>query len=333
MAYNFGLRLMSLSDSGNIEDLYNIIETNLKPLLIKGVYPVNDRDLFRDFIERFTDRYYSRYLNFNTYGELYVKLKFVLENNKKKYQRIYELSLKEIDPLITFNEKETIKEDTTLTGEDHRSDKAETVIDAQASGSNSATGSTNGDGTNTLSFENRNDLNTLSFENRKDHTTFNPTGKEKTTVKNVNAVTSNPKTYQSVPNELSDLKYIDQEQILEGNTVNSFENRRDTTDLTKSGSEKNKLEKNGSEVTSYGNHSDSSSSGSYNDSNNSTTTNSGSSDGTKSDTKDSLITRLKDGFTGNQMELLKMYEALVFDLNNAIINDINDAHLFMTTLA
>lgn len=354
MAYNFGLRLMSLSDTGNIEDLYNIVEANLKPLYDKNYYPVKDKDLFRDFVERLTDRYYSRYLNFNTYGEFFIKLKFVLENNRKKYQRIYELSLKEIDPLITYRDKETIKEDSTLTGKEHSSNSSEITSSASSSGGNSASSTSNSDGFNklsfdkrkdtaTLSFENRNDTNTLSFTNRKDKTEFIPTGKDKTSIKNVQAATSNPKTYNSIPDDLSDLKYIDNEQIGTSDTTSSFENRKDTTDLTKTGTEQNKLiktgkeinglEKTGTETTDYEDNSSSNTSNNYNDSSSSNSNSSGTSSGEKEDVKDSLITRIREGFSGNQMELLKMYQDLVFDLNNEIIEDINEAHLFMTTLA
>lgn len=345
---------MSLSDTGNIEDLYNIMESNLKPLYDKNYYPVKDKDLFRDFIERLTDRYYSRYLNFNTYGEFFIKLKFVLENNKKKYQRIYELALKEIDPLITYRDKETIKEDSTLKGKESNSNTSEINSSSSASGGNTASNSSNSDGFNklsfkdrkdtaTLSFENRNDTNTLSFINRKDKTTFTPTGKDKTSIKNVQASTSNPKTYNSIPDELSDLKYIDNEQIGTSDTTSSFENRKDTTDLTKTGTEQNKLlkagkeinglEKKGTETNDYEDNTTSNTSGTYNDSSSSNSNSSGSSLGEKEDVKDSLITRIREGFSGNQMELLKMYQDLVFDLNNEIIEDINEAHLFMTTLA
>ena len=303
--YNFGLRLMSLSNTGNMEDLYNVVENNLNPLLTKGVYPVNDRDLFRDFIERFVDRYYSRYINFNTYGELFVKVKFVLENNKKKYQRIYELSLKEIDPLITFKDSETIKEDTTTTGE----------LKGNSSGTSENTQSTTGE---TIT----NNVN--SFEDRKDTTKFKPTGSEKTTnvtddQKTIQAQSSNPKTKNTVPVTIEGMEYLDNEVINKTtnnfHVTNSFENRQDETTYQKEGKDiidttvtLNNTFKNEGNVE------------------NTSETNS-------TDIKDSLITRIHEGFNGNQMELLRMYENLVFDLNNSIIEDINRANIFMKTLA
>ena len=305
MAYNFGLRLLSLSDSGNIEDLYQTIYNNLSPLLIKGYYPVADNSLFNDFIERFTDKYYNRYLNFNTYGELYIKLKFVLENNKEKYKKIYEASLKEIDPLITYKDSETIKEDTTNTGEASGESESNLENKTRNSGIDKTT-------------------TTTEFEDRKDTTEFTPTGTETTTnktddIKSVQAHSSNPKSQTNIPENLSDMKYSDDEVI--NKTVNdyhtytSYTNRKDKTVYIPTGKDiitaSNEL---GTMYTSTG----------VNGSKNSANT---------KDIKDSTITRIKEGFSGNPMELMLAYAALVFDLNNSIIQDIDDAHLFMTTLA
>lgn len=354
MAYNFGLRLMSLSNTGNIEDLYNIMEANLKPLYDKNYYPVKDKDLFRDFIERLTDRYYSRYLNFNTYGELYIKLKYVLENNKQKYLKIYEAGLIKIEPLITYRDKEEIKEDYTLKGNSEGTASGTGSSSFTGSGGNTSSTHGNENGYNNLSFENRQDKNILSFtgrkdsavtsfDNRYDKTEFTPTGTEKVIGKNISAYTSNPKTYESIPDELSDLKYIDNEQLGESSQTTSYTNRKDTTktdkhgqeknDLTKTGTETNTYDKTGKEKTDFNTDSDTTSSGTYNDTNSTSTENTSTTKDESTNIKDGLITRIKEGFSGNQMELIKMYSQLVFDLNNEIINDINDAKLFMSTLA
>lgn len=305
MAYNFGLRLISLIDSGNIEDLYQIVYDNLSPLLIKGVYPVADNSLFNDFIERFTDKYFNRYLNFDTYGMLYIKLKFVLENNKEKYKRIYEAHLKEIDPLITFTESETIKEDTTNTGEAHG--EGETTISSRTSN--------NGMDTTTT---------TTSFEDRKDTTEVTPTGSEINSTKtddqrNVIAHSSNPKSQSIVSENIGSMTYIDDETlnktVNDYHTTTSFNNRKDKTEFIPTGKEINKTENElGTTYETSG----------VNGSSNSANT---------KDIKDSKITRIKNGFSGNQMELLAAYSALVFDINNEIIADIDRARLFMSTLA
>lgn len=310
--YNFGLRLISLSDSGNIDDLYKIVYDNLSPLLIKGYYPVRDNDLFNDFIERFTDRYYNRYLNFNTYGELYIKLKFVLENNKLKYERIWELFNKQIDPLITYNDKETIKEDTTNTGE----------MQGETESSSDSTQHRRGKDTTTT---------TTDYINRENETTYSPEGKEinATTTDNANggiktvvASTSNPQTSMSADMLIKDergLKYLDNQSISESQnnfkTETSYKDRKDTTTTKYRGTDKTVtgLELN-TDYTTLG-------------------TDKGSSTANTKDIKDSTIVRIKEGFNGNQMELLRMYRDLIFDLNNEIMKDIDEAHLFMTTLA
>lgn len=305
MAYNFGLRLISLIDSGNIEDLYQVVYDNLSPLLIKGYYPVADNSLFNDFIERFTDKYFNRYLNFDTYGMLYIKLKFVLENNKEKYKRIYEAHLKEIDPLITFQETETIKEDTTNTGEAH------------GEGETKVTSRTTNNGTDTTTT-------TTSFEDRKDVTEVTPTGTE--TVKNKTddirtnqAHSSNPKAQSSGTDKISELSYIDDQTIAESKndyqSITSFTNRKDRTEYIPTGKEINQTKNElGTMYETSG----------VNGSSNTANT---------KDIKDSKITRIKNGFSGNQMELLAAYSALVFDVNNEIIADIDRARLFMSTLA
>ena len=303
--YNFGLRLLSLSDSGNIEDLYQIVYNNLSPLLIKGYYPVADNSLFNDFIERFTDKYYNRYLNFNTYGELYIKLKFVLENNKEKYKKIYAASLKEIDPLITYKDSETIKEDTTNTGEAKGESESNLENRTQNRGQDKTTVTT-------------------EFEKRKDITEFTPTGTETNTnktddIKSVQAHSSNPKSQTNIPEKLSEMKYADDEVINKTvndyHTITSFTNRKDKTEFIPTGKDINtSTTELGTEYTTTG----------LNGSKNSANT---------KDIKDSTITRIKEGFSGNQMELMRAYAALVFDINNEIINDIDRACLFMRTLA
>ena len=310
--YNFGLRLLSLSDSGNIEDLYQIIYNNLSPLLIKGYYPVSDNDLFNDFIERFTDKYYNRYLNFNTYGELYIKLKFVLENNKIKYNRIWELYKKQFDPLITYQDKETIKEDTMNTGE----------MEGETNSSTNSAQKRRGDDKT---------INTTSFQDRENETTFTPEGSETNAtttdksnggIKTIMASTSNPQTSMSADQLIRDergLKYLDAQQITETDNnykvETSFKNRKDTTVNKFRGEEKN--------ISTLYLNTDYTTDG----------TAAGTNKANTKDIKDSTITRVKEGFNGNQMELLDLYRRLIFDMNNEIIKDIDEAHLFMTTLA
>lgn len=301
--------LLDLNDP--VTDIYTQMGENLKPLLDGSVYPVNDADLFNDFVERFCDRYINRFISFDTYGLFYMKLKFVLEQNKAKYKRIYELALKDIDPLLTYRDKETVKEDTTIKAE------GESTTNNATDSTNSHTGTVTNDTT-----AGQHGFTEVSFDNRKDSTTYKPKGKEITTNKTVSAGTSNPKSYASVPTKLENLKYIDNEQIGENTATTTYENKEDTTDTTKTGKEKNTVELDNPSftLTTYGD----------------TIANNGTSKTSVEDKndniKDSLITRIREGFNGDPMELLAKYEKLVFDLNGEIIEDINRARLFMSVL-
>ena len=308
--YKPGLTLYNLIDTGDINDLYQIVYNNLSPLLIKGYYPVSDNILFNDFIERFTDKYFNRYLNFYTYNMLYIKLKFVLENNKAKYKRIYEASLKEIDPLITYSDTEKIKEDTTNKGE--------------TSGSTT----TKSDNNETHSGTDKNNT-TIKFLDRDTESTYTPEGKEtdatttddsKGGIKTITGSTSNPQTnnQNKMITDLEGFKFVDGQSLMiqENNFKNehSYTNRKDTTHVKQKGEEYHNTDS--ILGTTY------------------ITINKGEASNVSNtkDIKDSTIERIRSGFNGNQMELLDYYSRLVFDLNAAIIADIDAAHLFMKML-
>lgn len=309
--YKPGITLYDLMKPGDpIESLYGICYREMNPLLVRNIYPVHDNTLFADFISRFCDKFFNRYINYNTYNMMYIKIKFIMENNKLKYQQIYKASLEEIKPLITYSETETIKEDATTTGE----------------GFNITNGSSKNERYGTGEDYTK---NTTSFENRENEVTNTPTGEEITEtttdddkggIKTVQATTSNPQSNseRQMVTDLSGFKYVDSQQIAqqENNyTVKSkFNNRKDTNTTKLKGKEftETQFRPEAHYIT--------------------TDENGVQTSGNTKDIKDSFITRIRNGFNGNQMELIEMYSKMVFDINNAIIEDINNSGVFMKLL-
>ncbi len=285
MAQTFNtIRLIDLIDTNtqSIESLYSLMSSNLIGLYDRQVYPVNDRVLWANFIERLCDRYFNRYLSFDTYYAWQLKLKFLLEQNKEKYIKIYENSLREIDPLLTFSESEHVEDNKESTGS-NETDTSGGYVD---------------------------NINTSVIYGKSDTTK----DERKTTVKNItddertiNAFTNNPKSQSSMSAHLTELEYIDNEQLTinKNNYTNTSKNEGDIT-VTTSGSDKNVGTNDGT--------SNSRSNGQY----------TGSDKG--------VLDRLRKGFNGNQLELLKKYEELYFDVNKEIIEDIERARLFMSVL-
>lgn len=277
------IRLIDLIDTSKqpIEDLYKIMSKNLSNIYDKA-YPVSNDELWENFIERLCDKYFNRYLSFDTYYTWSLKLKFLLEDNKEKYLRIYENSMREINPLLTFEETENVNEDRKSTGD-------------------SASSSQN-------SFENNSD--TKNEYGRTDTRTDNLTADfTNTTDKEVsiNAFTTNPKSQSGVATSLDSLIYIDNEQLTQN--TNNYHNKTENT---------------GTQTTTAGGD---------DTSNTKADGNSQSKTENSFENKDNnIIERLRKGFNGNQLELLKKYEEIYFDMNKEIINDIERAKLFMSVL-
>lgn len=281
--YN-NIRLIDLIDTSTqpIDALYAEMTNNLLPLK-DSAYPVNDDNLFNDFIQRLCDRYFNRYLSFETYYTFYTKLKFVLEDNREKYLRIYEASLKKINPLITFEENEEIKENRDSNGNN-----------TSNSTSNSDT-TTNGNSTSNHN-ETRTDNTKTSFNNVSDDQ------------KTLSAHSSNPKSQSSISMDPDKMNYIDSENL----TI-AKDNYHNTTSNTGT-------------VTNSGTDTGHTSSDAHSNATNNSSSN-------YTDKINSAVERIKSGFNGNQLELLKLYTTYYFDVNKEIINDIERARLFMSTLA
>lgn len=312
--YN-GLRLIDLidTDTQGVNDLYDVVKINLTSLK-DTVYPVNDNTLFDDFIERLCDRYFNRFLSFDSYYLFFLKLKFVLEDNKIKYNKIYEASLKKVDPLITFEENERVKEDRKNEGSSGNESSVENRSNSDYHNSSLSNSHTD------TSQESKSNSNTTNTQTDDTHSNFQNTTDEQKTLQ---AHSSNPKSNTSISMDPSAMTYIDAENltVVKDNYHNVTDNTGTTTSSNVNSSNGNNTGTSTTDSNTTGN--GDSSSQSKTDS---------SSTGTYSDLVNSAIERIKSGFNGNQIELLKLYTDYYFDMNKEIINDIERAHLFMSTL-
>ena len=312
--YN-GLRLIDLidTDTQSVNDLYDVVKTNLSTLK-DSVYPVNDNTLFDDFIQRLCDRYFNRFLSFDSYYLFFLKLKFVLEDNKEKYNKIYEASLKKVDPLITFEENERVKEKRENEGTTGNESSVENRSNSDYHNTSLSNSHTD---TGRDSLSNSNTTNTQTDDT---HSNFsNISDDQKTMV----AHSSNPKSNTSISMDPANMTYIDAENltVVKDNYHNSTDNTGTTTSSNVNSSNDSE---NGSSTT------DSNTTGNGDSSSQSKTDSS--TTGSYSDLVNSAIERIKSGFNGNQIELLRLYTTYYFDMNKEIINDIERAHLFMSTL-
>lgn len=98
-----GLRLIDLipmyADTFDYTTIYSEVERFLNDL--KPCFYSENETLWKNFIERFCDRYYSDYLNFETFLDFKLKLKCVLNDNKEVCQTIAKAKAKDYDLLAT----------------------------------------------------------------------------------------------------------------------------------------------------------------------------------------------------------------------------------------
>lgn len=101
-----GLHLVDLMELNDVnfeyDKLYEIINNYLFSLYEKKSFFVEDIKIWNDFIQRFTDRYYSRTLSFDTFLEFKIKLKNCMERNKIELQNTLKASLIEFDLLDEY---------------------------------------------------------------------------------------------------------------------------------------------------------------------------------------------------------------------------------------
>lgn len=98
-----GIRLIDLipmyDASFMYTDIYQTVGDYLKDL--QTSFYTSDEKLWRSFIEKFCDRYYSDYMNSDTYLEFKIKLKHVLDMNKEVCEVIAKAKSSEYDILST----------------------------------------------------------------------------------------------------------------------------------------------------------------------------------------------------------------------------------------
>lgn len=268
LSQNTGLRLIDLIDEfADYDTLYTVVKKHLHDLIT--VYPVESELLFDDFIQRLCDNFYSRNLSFDTYLEFKIKLKFLLENNRKKYQRIIEIDNIEIDPLIDFNEKEIIKDDTT------------TANDSIQNGSE------------------KYESNSAGSAETKEHID------EKVTTQN-DAHNSHVQAFSDTPQSNVNVEQLINNKVYVSNATQNKDEIDDHTEQKNDG--------------------DNSSTSTNESSNEASTTR----DETKYDSgkMEKNIERTKSGYNENRLYLLEKYRDFINDVNNEIIKDIDEAHLF-----
>ena len=318
------IRLIDLidTDTQSIDDLYKIVDKNLRFIFDKKVYPVNNADLWADFIERLCDRYFNRYLSFDTYYTFSIKLKFLIENNRAKYLQIYNASLKDIDPLITFFEDETTNEDRNT----NSTNKTTNESDYNSTSETNDNATNMSENTQTTGSSGENVVSNNLKEKRTDNST-NTTTHTTTDNRVIEGLSSNPKSQSTLAETLANMTYIDNQRLQI--TKNDYEDATTnggniTTDNT------------GKQITTNKDSVEVKDKGKTTDNRNSYNKTTGNSKGDTNtayeDKINALITRARKGFNGNQTELLEKYARMVFDLNREIIDDINNANLFMNTL-
>lgn len=98
-----GIRLIDLipmyDASFMYTDIYQTVGDYLKDL--QTSFYTNDEKLWKSFIEKFCDRYYSDYMNFDTYLEFKIKLKHVLDMNKEVCEVIAKAKASEYNIMTT----------------------------------------------------------------------------------------------------------------------------------------------------------------------------------------------------------------------------------------
>lgn len=119
--------LIELNDSNlynfQYEDLYNVVEEWLQS---EKKYFFNG-DFFREFIESFCDRFYSRDFNFDTFLDFKLKLRDVFKKYRDNANRIYESSLIELNPLYTtYIENESSTNDSGKSENENHSENEDT---------------------------------------------------------------------------------------------------------------------------------------------------------------------------------------------------------------
>lgn len=298
---SYGLKLIDFIDNLNSDTIQNDLMDFVKSFLLpcKKYFYVDDDIIFNEFCEMFALNFYSRTFNFDTTLELSLKIQNLLLLNRKKYIQIYKASLYDLEPFNTYEHK--IKDTESKNGE------STTTTESSSNSSNTMTSQNEMSGKSETGSDN---YVSEGYEKKTESkmlygTTF--------TDNNKHLIANTPQSNLIVEDLFTNTKYVSNaENTNNSNTRTGTDTNTDTT--TQKGHELNDTSNNYSETGSSGSNSSGNSSSD------------GKSENSFLDSRE--YQRIESGYNGNQIELLKIFSEIVFDVNKTIINDIEKNHLF-----
>lgn len=326
-AHSTGIKLVDFIDMYDPEiDIYEEVIQFCKKFLksSKKYFFTDDEAIFDKFCELFALTFYSRTLNFETTLDFKMKLDALLLYNQMKYKKIFDASLIEINPLLTYHHETNHNEsEKGNNGENFKN------VDAHVNNSSGNSGSKNTEYYDnykeTTSYDDLKDEK--SFENRKDkvHGTF--VHGLKNDQENKRLFSNTPQSNQDADDLFTSNTFVN---AVEHDINSSTDSGTDTTDndTTYEGKETNKrtgdvnTTKSGKTILDTTNNY--SASDHYN----------GGESGNKTSNFENskIFTDISEGYDGSQIELLDKYVSIVFDVCRVMIDDIEDAGLFSAIL-
>lgn len=122
------------NDNFNYDDIYNVVDKWLSTE--KKYFFTNDTNFWKEFIQAFCDRFYSRNLNFDTTLDFKLKLRDVLRSSKNRAERIFESNAIKINPLNTYSNSMT-------RNENYKGNSSNKTINENSTNNNNNTHATN----------------------------------------------------------------------------------------------------------------------------------------------------------------------------------------------
>lgn len=343
-AHSTGIKLVDFIDMYDPEvDIYNEVIQFCKQFLksSKKYFFTDDQAIFDKFCELFALTFYSRTLNFESTLDFKMKLDALLLYNHEKYKKIFDASLIEINPLLTYHHETNHNE--TEKGHDGENFKN---VDAHVN-------NVSGDSTNKNIESFKDYKETTGFDDYKENTNYNDLKDEKSFDNRADKVHStfqhglindqeNKRLYSNTPQSNQNAADLFTSNTFVNAVEHDINSSKDTgTDIsdnntTYEGTETNK--RNGDvSLTKSGEENFTKSGETHND----TTNRYGSSEhynGGESGNKTSnfenskIFSDISEGYDGSQIELLDKYVSIVFDVCRVMIDDIEDAGLFSAIL-
>lgn len=326
-AHSTGIKLVDFIDMYDPDvDIYDEVIKFCKSFLnsSKKYFFTNDEAIFNKFCELFALTFYSRTLNFDTTLDFKMKLDQLLLYNQMKYKKIFDASLIEINPLLTYHH--TIEHNEYSDGSNNESHDNLSSHNSFSGGSSS--------GSSTDSYEDYKE--STSYDDLRDEKSFdNRTDKEHTEFEhglindqeNKKLYSNTPQSNQDAANLFTSNTFVNATEHDISNSTNSGTDISDH-DTTYEGTETNlrsgevNFSKTGKQMNDTTG--DFSSNEDY----------SGSESGTKNSIFENskTFTDISEGYDGSQIELLDKYVSIVFDVCKVMIDDIEDAGLFSAIL-